>query len=366
MGVAAFTLLMVAVTLFRQILTYLTNYGLSPAEVGIFFLLALPQTVTYTFPMAILFAGLLAFGRLSESNQITALRAGGIGFFRIVLPALAFTWLVVLATFVLGEKVAPNSTKSAMLYIQYALIKKGISQEKTNISYMDQEAGWLFAAASGEGNEFYDVKWWDFSRPNQIVLYIAEKGIWKQDQWEFHNADVIYISTFKDTQSSEITDKERLMLADGKNVIRSLSSEMLEMKIARTPSDILAESKREPEELSLQELAQYLESPESLTRSDAYRRKIKATYHLKIATPFASILFILLAAPLSLTPQRTTGTMGVGLSMLLVFFYYLLLTFAVKVAEGGVLDAAVAAWIPNAILLIAGIYLNGRFYMQSA
>jgi lipopolysaccharide export system permease protein len=366
-GVGAFTLLMVAVTLFKQILDYLTAYGLSGTEVGYFLILALPQTVAYTFPMAVLFAGLLSFGRLSDTSQITALRAGGIGFFRIVLPALLFAWLVVLATFVLNEKVAPRSSMEASLYIKHALIERGITQQATDISYMDQEGGWLFAAATGQGNVFHDVKWWDFSRPGETVLYTADEGIWQEDRWEFHNAHVLHISA-ENTQAQQGGGPPggETGIGGGGNVTHSLTSENLEMYIARTPSDILAAAKRDPEEMSLQELEAYLRSPEAATRTEEYRRKILATYHLKISAPFASIVFILLAAPLSLTPQRSSSTMGVGLSMLLVFFYYMMLTFAVKVAQNGAVPPAIAAWIPNVLFLLAGIYLNARFYMRSA
>jgi lipopolysaccharide export system permease protein len=363
MGVAAFTLLMVAVTLFKEMLTYVTTYGLSPAEVGVFFILALPQTIAYTLPMAVLFSGLLAFGRLSETQQITALRAGGIGFFRIVLPALVFAWFVVLCTFLLNEKVAPQSTVAAKNYIQSALVEKGITQERTDISYMDQDAGWLFSAARGEGNVFYDVKWWDFSRPGETTIYTADRGIWEKDRWIFENARAMNIASMSSSDPSESAGPTGLV--EGQTTIHTITSPSLEMRISRTPSDILAQSKRDPEEMSLQELAVFLKSEEVKLKTEDYKRKILATYFLKIAAPFASVIFILLAAPLALAPQRSSSTFGIGLSMLLVFFYYMMTTFAVKVAEGGLLPPIISAWIPNLIFLAAGIFLNARFYMRN-
>jgi lipopolysaccharide export system permease protein len=298
---------------------------------------------------------------MSESNQISAMRTGGIGFFRIILPALVFSWFVVLLTFLLSEKVAPSSTMRAKLYIQRQLIERGISQEESDISYMDEAAGWLFAAASGEGNVFYDVKWWDFSRPGEITLYTADEGVWQADRWEFHNASVINIGIAQDQNPSEAAEQghEALsgLLRQG-SVIRSMTSETLEMKIARTPTDILARERRDPEEMSLQELRAFLSSPEAEDFTPQYIRKIEGTYHLKIAVPFASVVFILLAAPLGLTPQRSSGSVGIGFSIFLVFIYYLLTTFSVKIAEGGLLPPAAAAWLPNVLFLAAGVLLN--------
>ena len=368
-GVAGFTLLMVAALLFRDMVKYVTDYHLSLGQVGVYFVLALPQIVAYTLPMAILFAGLLAFGRLSESSQITAVRAGGVGFLRIVFPALVFAWFVVLGMFLLNEKVAPQSTKAAKQFIRNSLIDRGLSDQETNISYMDQDAGWLFAAASGEGNVFKDVRWWDFSRPGEITLYAADEGVWSMGGWEFHNAKVINLSIGKngDVGKAAIQGEEGLEnLAGRGNVIRSMVTSKLEMKIARTPSDILNEGNRDPQEMSLGELKAYISSPAAQKRSEEYIRKIEGTYYFKIAAPFASIIFTLIAAPLGLTPQRSSSTMGVGLSMLLVFAYYLLSAFSVKTAESGVLTPVVAAWLPNAVFLVAGIFLNARFYMKSA
>ncbi len=374
MGVAAFTLLMVAVLLFRPMMNYITTYHLSVTQVGIFFILALPQTIAYTFPMAVLFATLLAFGRMSDSSEITALRAGGIGFFRIVLPALIFTWFVVLGTFILNETVAPQSTRTSKEFIQNAIIDKGISLEETNISYMDQDAGWLFAAASADGNIFYDVKWWDFSRPGNITLYTADEGVWMMGKWEFRNAHVIHlgigngngIANNGDSGDPASENNEEDDFNHRGNVVRSMVSPTLEMEIARTPSDILSGENRDPDEMSLQELQVFLASAELSGRSENYLRKIQGTYSMKIATPFASIVFILLAAPLGLVPTRSSNTVGIGLAMLLVFAYYMLTTFSINIAERGILIPVIAAWLPNIVFLIAGIFLNARFHIRSA
>ncbi|HEX9746266.1 MAG TPA: LptF/LptG family permease [bacterium] len=356
MGVAAFTMLMVAVTLMRDILNYVTNYGLSLADIGVFFILALPQVVAYTLPMAILFSALLTFGRLSDTTQITALRAGGVDFFRIIAPALYFAWFVVLFTFVLNEKVAPQSTISAKIHIQQSLIDKGIHLQEKDISYLDNEAGWLFSAATAEGNTFFDVRWLDFSSPDTVTITIAEKGEWLQDSWQFYNAEIMTVP-----RGSSSPDEDQS--GNGK-VIRVQSPE-IEVNINRTPSDILSEAThRDPEEMSLDELGHLIANRDPKIITDQNLRKLKGTYYSKIAIPFASIVFTLIAAPLGLTPVRSTSSRGVGLSLLLVFGYYILTTFSIKIAESGVLTPMLAAWLPNIVFLAAGIILVARFYSK--
>lgn len=59
----------------------------------------MPQIITYTFPMSVLFATLLAYGRLSGDLEITALQASGVSVLRIVVPTLLLSVVVSVITF---------------------------------------------------------------------------------------------------------------------------------------------------------------------------------------------------------------------------------------------------------------------------
>jgi len=375
MGVAAFTLLMVAVTLGRDMMKYVADYHMTLNQVGYIFLLSLPQTVAYTFPMAILFSALLAFGKLSDTSQLTALRAGGIGFFRIMLPALVFTWFVVLGTFILNEKIAPNASRDREEFIQNTLLELGFKKEQTNIAYMEQDAGFLFAASQVEGNLFNDVKWLEFSDPKEVLLYVADEGEWLDGRWLFRNVKLFHLPVngreVSGSLESVIPDDIEIdssgdVPGNGNVGFYSLDSPELEILINRVPADIASAGKREPEEMSLQELTEFIKSDEAAERGDKYLLKLEGIWHMKISIPFASLIFTLLAAPLALAPQRSGGSKGIGITILLVFAYYFLTTFSLKVAESGVVPPIVSAWVPNVLFLIAGIILVMRFYIRSA
>ena len=66
----------------------LAGKGLPWSVIGEFFALAVPFTVAMTLPMAVLVATLYAFGRLAAENEITALKASGIGVNRLLGPVL--------------------------------------------------------------------------------------------------------------------------------------------------------------------------------------------------------------------------------------------------------------------------------------
>ena len=66
----------------------LVGKGLGWGVIGEFFLLSLPFTVAMTLPMAVLVSTLYAFSRLAAENEITALKASGIGMTRVMIPVL--------------------------------------------------------------------------------------------------------------------------------------------------------------------------------------------------------------------------------------------------------------------------------------
>ncbi len=341
-GVLAFTAIMSSFTLLKEAMKYFTQYELDMLVLLRFFWLGLPQIMTYTFPMGALLASLLAFGRLSSNSEITAIRAGGISFGRIVLPIALASWVLVCLTFVLNEKVAPRLTGEALDMVKEAIAAKGLSKSSSNISYFDKEDGWMFGAAEGDGKVFTDVILIDF-KTDEKITYFADKAYWHADKWDFENVQVLGFTS------------------DGEKRTWTLDSPESTINFRRTPDEVMYQDK-DPEQMSLQELGNYIKRMESESAPPARINKLWSTFHAKIAAPFSCLIFILISAPLGMNPQRGSSTVGMGLSMILVFVYYVILTVSLKAGESGTIDPLIAAWIPNIAFLLAGIWLNARYY----
>ena len=64
--------------------------GLDMLLLGEFMFLNLAWILALAVPMAVLVATLMAFGRLSSDNEITAMRSSGTGFLKLLFPAIVF------------------------------------------------------------------------------------------------------------------------------------------------------------------------------------------------------------------------------------------------------------------------------------
>ena len=91
-GVAAFSTIFVASSFLFRVAQYITQYGASTSSLIRLFFCLLPEVINYTFPMSMLLAALLAFGRLSASSELTAMKSGGISFARLAAPVRS--WFV--------------------------------------------------------------------------------------------------------------------------------------------------------------------------------------------------------------------------------------------------------------------------------
>jgi lipopolysaccharide export system permease protein len=92
-----------------------------------------------------------------------------------------------------------------------------------------------------------------------------------------------------------------------------------------------------------------------LTESEL--RKYVTTYQEKLARPFACFVFILIAIPFGLRSIRAGGStsLGFGLSLAIVFAYYVVMTVSSFIAEAFLSAALLWAWMPNLIFTAIGL-----------
>jgi len=92
-GVAIFTLLLLVNHLFL-VARLVLQQGAALSVALQLLVYHLPYVLAFSFPMAMLLAALLAIGRLSDGQEITAMRTSGISLARIALSVTAAGILV--------------------------------------------------------------------------------------------------------------------------------------------------------------------------------------------------------------------------------------------------------------------------------
>jgi lipopolysaccharide export system permease protein len=78
---------------------------------------------------------------------------------------------------------------------------------------------------------------------------------------------------------------------------------------------------------------------------------------MRFAIPMASFFFAMLGAPLGTQKQRTSSSIGLGISIIVIFIYYAIMAFTSGLGRDGKIPALIAAMIPNLVCMCAGLYL---------
>lgn len=338
-GIAAFSSIFIGTGPMFRIAQLVSEYGATIPIVIKLFLYSLPSIVVLTFPMSMLLASLLSFGRLSASSEITAMRSGGQSFYRLATPVFIVAFIVSLAAVVLNEKVVPAANAGYNYIVRYEMEKNTRPKAQEHIIIKSIKGGSLdrltyarnFAEDTGVMNM---VTMQEFENDRLVRVQSAEKAVWEDDHWIVYNGIVHDLSP------------------EGR-VERAMRFDQQDLPVEKNPVEISREQKK-PEEMSIQELKQHIK----ILKSEFVKTsKYEVELHQRLAIPLASFVFALIGTPLGLSPNRSSSSIGLGLSIVIIFIYYTIMTIAAALGQGGAIPAAAAAWAPNIAGILAGIYL---------
>lgn len=328
-GIGLFTVMLEAQNLF-VLVRFALEQHLGTGVMLRLVVLRLPYFLVLSFPMALLLGALLAVGRLADHNEVVAMRTGGISLARMAVPVLAAGALVAAASLALSEYVVPLADQR-----YWDEVRRVTGQAPPARGYL------LFREEEGAGISVYYarrvsedgatlegvvVNQEEAGRLARVI--VADRARFLEGQWIFQDGIV-----------HDLSGPQRL----------EVRFKHLVAGIRRTPREILAERK-EPADMSIRELLGYINV---LRRTGESVARYLVWLHSRIALPISSITFALLALPLGLRPHRSSSSIGMGLTVLIVLVYYLLFTVFMALGETGRLPAALAAWLPN--LFVAGV-----------
>ena len=94
---------------FNKLAELIINRGVSSVYIVKLFIYLIPSLLSYTVPMSMLTATLIAFGRLSSDNEIMAMKALGISVFKMAYPILGLGLFVSLLSIPVNDQLLPIS-----------------------------------------------------------------------------------------------------------------------------------------------------------------------------------------------------------------------------------------------------------------
>jgi lipopolysaccharide export system permease protein len=320
-------------------LNKLLDRGLTMRQIVVSYVYSIPENAFIVMPAAVLFATVFTVGAMGRHSELTAAKAGGLSFYRVTAPIFVASVLATGLAFLVGE-VAPGAT-ARQLEIQKAKQARSTSA-RYNFVYRG-DAGWV-----------YTVRSLDVGSRQLKQLMLERQG----DGDRFPGLIITADSATYDPRRGTWRVKNgtsRVISGPGKQASFGFRSMRLRA-LTQTPADLLAEPKA-PDEMRYAELGRYIDG---LKRSGNDANKLIVEQALKLALPATCLIIALFGAPLAVQAPRAGAAIGIAISLGTTVIFLLLTQIMKAVGAGGVIDPTLAAWLPNAVFLVAGAILLAR------
>lgn len=167
-----------------QFMDHLVGKGIPFSVILELIMVNLAYMVVLAIPMTILAASLMAYGKFSEHNEYTALRAGGVHPFRIIRPVFFSALFLTIFIGWFSNEVLPEANyKARALFIDIRMKKPGFDLQE-NVFYEGID-GYTFLVKKipQESDSLYDITL--FQRPEQgrdRAVIRANKGYLEGDE----------------------------------------------------------------------------------------------------------------------------------------------------------------------------------------
>ncbi|CAO0823589.1 lipopolysaccharide export system permease protein [Desulfarculales bacterium] len=340
LGAFTFVLLIAKI---MELTDLVVTRGVGLDVVGRLLLYTLPYFFVFTIPVATLLSVLLAFLRLSGDNEITALKAAGVGLMQLLPPVALLSFLAWLAASLLAIWGLPwGNHNFENLLFQTARAKTSLALHER--VFMDTFSGLVIYInrLPGEG-QMQDVFIVDERDPTRVYTVVAKRG------------KVYPVSQGKVT----------VRLFDGTlhtvgNGLKSAQTAQFETYDVTMDSSALGTVKRtgqkHEKEMTVAELLSEMhKEPPGTKRYNLLDMELQKKFTL----PFSCLVMALIGLPLGIQ-SRSGRSWGVAVALVIFFSYYVMLSAAWSFGAQGVYPPRIGMWVPNAIFSILGLLLFRR------
>jgi LPS export ABC transporter permease LptG/LPS export ABC transporter permease LptF len=328
-----------------RLMDVLVSRGADIPTIARIFMNLLPSILATTVPMSFLLGVLLAFGRLAADSEIVALRASGVSIPRLLRPLVVASAMAGMVTLYITTTALPRANQAYREDLFALVVTKARSGIKPRVFTDDLLPGMVLWVSDipAESGRWHDVFLKDMRNPAKPRLIMARRGRPIFDQEE---------------------RRARLLLEDGVIHVfdRDQPAKYEEQRFREFESPLDWDDLFPKTRLSRGDREM---TPGELTARVAELRQQGASieevqpwiveWHKRFAIPVACLVFGLLGLGLSMGSRKEARSAAFGISVAVIFAYYVLIRLGEQAGDTAMLPPIVAVWGANVVLgAIAG------------
>lgn len=329
---------------FFELLSDIVKNRIPLAKVFTYLFFLTPRLIYDSTPISVLVAVLITFGVLSKYNEITAFKACGVSLYRLAAPVLLASLMISGGLFAFDHYYVAQADR------RQDALRNEIKGRPVQ-TYLRPDRKWI----GGQGSRIYYYKYFDPAEkvmanvnvyeleaaPFRLTRHIsAERAHWEPgiSKWIFENG-----------WSRDFTPKGE--------VFHNFTGQALTFPELQERPDYFLKEVLQDKQMNFQQLDAYIRE---LQQSGFDTIALQVQFYRKFAVPLFAAVMALLSIPFAFAVGNRGAMAGVGISFGVAIAYWTLNSLAAQVGNVGLLPASVAAWSPDAVFALAGLYLFTR------
>jgi len=320
----------------------IVNYRVSLFDVLLLIIYSMPHFLEFVIPISIMMSVLLTFFRMSNDNEISALKAGGISIYELLYPVLLFCLIGCIITgfmVIYGLPWGRLSFKQLTYEVASSNVNIGIKEKTFNDNFKGIML--YINKIDLKSKSFLDIFIEDQRTQNIISTIVAPKGkmSYSPDKLLFNLQ--LYNGTINqiDIESS---------------AVHSINFDTYDINLNLKKSVLREKGQKDEKEMSIDELHKNLKN---VIHKDAKYYANLIEFHRKFSIPFACFALGLLGIPLGVQSKLTNRAFGLGFGMIFFLLYYLMLSAGWVFGKAGIYPPLIGMWMPNIVIGGIGLYL---------
>jgi LPS export ABC transporter permease LptF/LPS export ABC transporter permease LptG len=340
--------LMTHVYTFFELLSDIVKNHIAMDRVFTYLFFLTPQLIYDSTPISVLVAVLITFGILTKHNEITAFKACGISVYRLSIPVLALSLLLSGGLFAFDHFYVPGANR------KQDAIRKEIKGRPVQ-TYLHPERQWVFAPGSHDDPRIYYYHYLDPVQKVMVGVQVfeldpanfqvrkhisAEKARWEPalQAWIFENGW---------SRDFTVTPLKLLNFTGQATTFKELTER----------PDYFLQEVLQDQQMNFQQLAAYIRD---LQRSGIDTITLQVRFYRKFALPLFAVVMALISVPFAFLAGNRGAMAGVGVSFAIAIAYWSIGKLFEQLGDVNLLPAAIAAWSPDVLFAMAGLYFFTR------
>lgn len=331
-GLLAFVVMITGHMLFQTV-EVMVEHRVTLATVAKYLSYQVPLALALALPVSTLLATGLGLNRLAADSEILAMRAGGMGRFRMLLPGLALGLAATIASVLLYYNLVPWSQARAEELIREVAFSRRALVVRSG-KFVDAGRGWHFFVHDTTDDRLSDVRVFH-QQSDYPMLFSARSARLSENALHIDRASFYLLNPQGNMTWGEQAGID-ISLAEIGRAFSPQVSELGSMSL----SELLAEAKR------------------SEHKGDRTRQYL-VEVQWRLALSFSCLVFALLSGGVVESFGHTQSLVGLLATLLTVFVYYVLMLWSRMLAEAAVLPVS-GVWLLNIVIAVVAVIVLWR------